>query len=514
MIAPPLQLRWSYMNWAGYIATTSPPPPVTCSTTPTCTPSQTPGNPVLLQVIQDQFPVIAYGNVYVADLHDKRIMAWNLATGEPLPAFWSKRGTAPYLGSMNSSPAVANGILYVGANPASGWGPNLFAVNAFTGDYANGFPVDTGSYVYAPPIVKDGRVFVGTKQRGSFIGRMMAYNAGDATFLWSYTPSQGSIDAGAAISGNRLYFASDFYSASLPGVFCVDAASGVQIWSADQGGEVRAAIEVVDGWAYVATEKNSIRCYNAVTGVPNQNYPLTTNDYWAEFEGGMAIAEGNLFVGSYDDGLYSWNVVVGCPPGICNARSGFPVWSPTSIHSAATFCGGYVYYGSDDNILRAVNAANGRIEWTYALPTELGYLGVAPAPRSSAAISDGFLVVASEYANGVFVFEPIPAVPSPEPTRVVLHAWDNLVVPGQNTILYTWDLPGKFHVKLSIHNTAGEHIRTLYEGDCPGPDCYAIWDGFGAGRTRIASGVYVAVLAVRGRGVYRVRTAVLNQLLP
>jgi hypothetical protein len=253
-----------------------------------------------------------------------------------------------------------------------------------------------------------------------------------------------------------------------------------------------------------------VPCYNAATGQPRAGYPLVTANYWSEFEGGLAIANGQLFAGSYDFGLYAWNVAN--PP---YPRAGFPAWSSRSIHSAPAISGGYVYYASDDNLVRATNAATGRIVWTYALPLWRNYLtmGTEPRPRSSVAISDGALVLASEFANGVYAFEPIPDGPTAEPTRVILHAWDNLVVPGQNTILYTWDLPGRFHVKLSIYNTSGERIVTLYEGDCPGADCHAIWDGLGPNRSRIASGVYVAALAVKGRGTYRVRTAVLNQLL-
>ena len=81
----------------------------------------------------------------------RNVYALNATTGAEL---WNY----PTRGEVFSSPAVANGVVYVG----SGYPDNLlYALNATTGallwSYATGFPV------YSSPAVANGVVYVGSE---------------------------------------------------------------------------------------------------------------------------------------------------------------------------------------------------------------------------------------------------------------------------------------------------------------------------------------------------------------
>jgi outer membrane protein assembly factor BamB len=76
------------------------------------------------------------------------VYALNAATGAQLWSFTTG-------GFVNSSPAVANGVLYAGSNDS-----NLYAVNAATG--AQLWRFTTGNAVEASPVVANGVVYAGS----------------------------------------------------------------------------------------------------------------------------------------------------------------------------------------------------------------------------------------------------------------------------------------------------------------------------------------------------------------
>jgi outer membrane protein assembly factor BamB len=89
------------------------------------------------------------GVVYVGSGYpDFSVYALNARTGAKLWSYTS--------GSyVDSSPAVANGVVYVGSQDG-----NVYALNADTG--AKLWNYTTGSYVYSSPAVANGVVYVGS----------------------------------------------------------------------------------------------------------------------------------------------------------------------------------------------------------------------------------------------------------------------------------------------------------------------------------------------------------------
>jgi eukaryotic-like serine/threonine-protein kinase len=79
---------------------------------------------------------------------------------------------------VGSSPAVVNGVVYVGSDDG-----NVYALNASTG--AKLWSYGTGNYVDSSPAVVNGVVYVGSQD-----GNVYALNASTGAKLWSYTGSE------------------------------------------------------------------------------------------------------------------------------------------------------------------------------------------------------------------------------------------------------------------------------------------------------------------------------------
>lgn len=143
-------------------------------------------------------------------------------------------------------------------------------------------------------------------------------------------------------------------------------------WKFECEDEIRGTPAYNAGSIYVGSYDNNLYSLNAASG-----------DFIWKFatEGGIvcrpALFEGNIYVGSEDQRLYC-----------INARSGQELWSYYSngpIRSSPYIAEGHVFIGSDDAFLHAVNAQSGRRAWrvdagspvrsTPVLVGELAYFG-------------------------------------------------------------------------------------------------------------------------------------------
>ncbi len=98
-----------------------------------------------------------------------------------------------------------------------------------------------------------------------------------------------------------------------------------------------------------------------------------------EIRGAPVVAQGVVYVGSYDNNLYA-----------LDAQAGKLLWKyPTDggLPGHPVFQGGTVYIGSEDNRLHAVNARSGRINWTYFADGPL---------RSSPRLAEGHIFIGSD----------------------------------------------------------------------------------------------------------------------
>ncbi len=100
-------------------------------------------------------PAIAYGNIYVGS-SDGKLYSINASTGN---AVWSFTAN----GKIDSSPAVADGVVYFGTNTGNG---TVYALSAITGSEIWRYSLNppSGSYynIMSSPFIAGNRVFIGT----------------------------------------------------------------------------------------------------------------------------------------------------------------------------------------------------------------------------------------------------------------------------------------------------------------------------------------------------------------
>jgi len=191
---------------------------------------------------------VANGVVYVsvADALDRSyfVYAANASTGAALWSF--QRAGSPYADEGPfGSPAVANGVVYIGSDgtnvPGPGFVPipgNLYALNASTGAVL--WSYKTGN-VGGAPAVANGIVYAGS------VNGLYALNASTGALLWR--TSQNAVDSPAVANG-VVYFSSFNQNAGADTVYALNANTGAVLWSYDVGASAASTPIIVDGVAY------------------------------------------------------------------------------------------------------------------------------------------------------------------------------------------------------------------------------------------------------------------------
>lgn len=202
-------------------------------------------------------PAVADGTVYVGSL-DGSVYAADLATGALKWRFDTEgRGlSSARFGfdrkSIQSSPAVADGTVYIGARDGS-----LYAIDAATGKQR--WRASHGmSWVITGPAVWDGKVFVGSSD-ARFVQAVDAENGRE---VWR-TPMPASIWSSPSIAGSTLYVGD-----TGGGVHALDAKTGKTLWTFETGRGVFGAPVPVDGAVLVTSSDGNLYSLGAGEGGP------------------------------------------------------------------------------------------------------------------------------------------------------------------------------------------------------------------------------------------------------
>jgi outer membrane protein assembly factor BamB len=307
-----------------------------------------------------------------------------------------------------SSPAVADGYVFVGANEGA-----VYCLNSSSGKLVWGFLTD--DFVGSSPAVYDGRVyfgccngyvytlnetnggqlwnysvggsfvpgpesafssptcFDGVVYIGSYDGNVYALNDSDGAKLWNYDTGN-SVQSCPAVSEGVVYASAGFL------VYALNATSGSEIWSQHTGSTVSSPC-VNDGYVYIGSSDGYACCLNSSTGAFIWKYQ--TQD---SVVSSPALAYGCVYFGSEDNNVYC-----------LNAYSGKEVWQSQTgywVKSSPAVADGNVYVGSEDNSIYCFNASTGAKEWSY----ETGNF-----VDSSPAVADNTLYVGSD-DNHVYAF--------------------------------------------------------------------------------------------------------------
>jgi outer membrane protein assembly factor BamB len=255
-------------------------------------------------------PAVAGGAVYVGS-EDSKLYAFSAQTGELL---WI--GITG--GAIDSSPTVANGVVYVGSDDHK-----LYAFNVQTG--ATLWTATTGDKVFSSPaIATNGVVYVGSGD-----GKLYAFNVQTGAVLWASTTGD-SIVSSPAVANGMVYIGSRDSK-----LYAFDAATGTTLWMASTGQGIDASPAVANGIVYNGSRDGNMYVFNATTGATLWTAPTSFSS--GGIETSPTVANGVVYVGSDDGKLYAFNAMKGA------LLWSFPVGT---FYSCPTVANGVVYIGS------------------------------------------------------------------------------------------------------------------------------------------------------------------------
>jgi outer membrane protein assembly factor BamB len=183
-----------------------------------------------------------------------------------------------------SSPAVANGVVYVGS--ADG---KVYALNANTRTQLSSFT--TGNAVLSQPAVANGVVYVGSDDKNVY-----ALNASTGVKLWSAFVG-GNVFSTTVANGVVYVGSSD------SNVYALNASTGAALWSFATRDAVISSPAVANGVVYVGSRDNFVYALNAITGAKLWSF-ATGGDVISS----PAVANGVVYVGSLDGRLYAFDL--------------------------------------------------------------------------------------------------------------------------------------------------------------------------------------------------------------
>ncbi len=300
-------------------------------------------------------PAVANGIVYVGS-NDNNTYAIDAVTGTEKWRF--KTGNFVF-----SSPAIANGVVYVGSVDK-----NLYAIDAVTGTEKWQFKTGSAvwSSVYSSPAVVNGIVYVGSNDNNLY-----AIDTVTGTEKWRFKTGN-FVFSSPAIANGVVYVGSDDYN-----LYAIDAVTGTEKWRFKTGSAVASSPAIANGVVYVGSDDYNLYAIDAVTGTEKWQFK-TGSDVVSS----PAVASGVIYVGSWDNNLYAIDAVTG------TEKWRFATGGDMS--SSPAVANGVVYVGSLDNKLYAIDVATGKEKWRFVAKS-----GVWSSP----AIANGVVYVGSEDSN-------------------------------------------------------------------------------------------------------------------
>jgi outer membrane protein assembly factor BamB len=305
-------------------------------------------------------PAIANGVVFIGSL-DGSLYAIDQETGQ------QKWKTDP-TDSIASSPAVANGIVYYLSYDRA-----LYAVAADTGAVKWLFATSgerrfeaKGLHGLAPtdqniadpmdvflssPAVWNGRVYFGSSD-----GHVYAVDAKSGVLQWSFQ-TKDIVHASPAIANNTVYIGS--WDSCL---YALDAETGAEKWRFKTGEDpimhnqvgFQSSPAVVDGTVYVGCRDGHVYAVEATTGAKKWDY--STSQSWVN--GTPAVRDGIAYVGTSDTHRFH----------ALDAKTGRLLWvfdSKGLIFGSAALAGDLAYVGSFNGRLFAIDTKSGQLAWQF-----------------------------------------------------------------------------------------------------------------------------------------------------
>ena len=239
-----------------------------------------------------------------------------------------------------SSPAVADGIVYVGR-----FDNNVYALDATDGTEQWAFEIPNS--VASSPALKDETVYIGG---GS---DLYALDAADGTEQWRFGTGD-LVGSSPTVVDDVIYFGSNDNI-----VHALDASDGTEQWAFETGDSVTSSPTVVISTVtigqytvYIGSEDNTVYALDARDGT--EQWTFETGD---SIVSSPTMMNGTVYVGSYDGNVYA-----------LDAANGTEQWAhetTDAVWSSPTVMDDTVYVGGWDNWVYALDATDGSREWAF-----------------------------------------------------------------------------------------------------------------------------------------------------
>jgi eukaryotic-like serine/threonine-protein kinase len=232
----------------------------------------------------------------------------------------------------------------------------------------------TSGSVISSPAVVNGVAYVGSTD-----GNLYAVDAGSGALKWKFA-TQSWVVSSPAVAAGMVYFES--YDSNL---YAVDTNAGQLKWKFQTGGEKRyagkhlhhlepATENMPDPWdfylsspsvwndmVYFGSSDGNVYALDANSGA--LKWKFQTGDV---VHSSPALADGILYLGSWDTYLYALDAVSGKEKWRFKTGDDPEFHNHVGIQSSPAVVDGVVYFGSRDSYAYAVDAATGKQLWRFS----------------------------------------------------------------------------------------------------------------------------------------------------
>jgi outer membrane protein assembly factor BamB len=243
-------------------------------------------------------PAIAYKRAYIAN-NSGRLFALDVRSGKVKWSFRGRRCTA-------SSPAIANQTVFqtfmnrppCNARGGRGVDGEVVALNARTGKVRWRRRIGPSE---SSPVVANGLVYLGDLR-----GNVYALRARTGRTRWTFR-ARDDVKGGVAVSGRRLYVGS--YDGR---VYALDARTGRLLWRASAQdrlggrGNFYATPVAAYGRVYIGNTDGKVYSYGATSGKIRWSHHTGSFVYSSP-----AVWRGRVYAGSHDKHLYCFDAATG-----------------------------------------------------------------------------------------------------------------------------------------------------------------------------------------------------------
>jgi outer membrane protein assembly factor BamB len=190
-------------------------------------------------------PAVAGGRVFLGTT-DGLFHCWDAKKGTLV---WEKKLAGKHSDHMMSSPAVHEGIVYVG----SGYDGPLYALEAASGNEVRTFPLK--NLVCGTPTVHAGRMYV----FGDGGGQVVCFNVQTGAQVWETRLGKGWGSGSPVVAGKYLYLTmrDGRVDGKAAGVIALEVATGKPVWSAPTG-KAWGTCAIADGVLYYGSDDGKV----------------------------------------------------------------------------------------------------------------------------------------------------------------------------------------------------------------------------------------------------------------